>query len=47
MMDTVNGITMCYAQHVKGSGGSKAEPLRAKIKEAAYEGLGISWWKHK
>jgi len=45
MMDTTNRVTMCYAQHVRGSGGSKAEPLRARIKEAAYEGLGISWWK--
>jgi len=47
MMDTVNHITLYYAQHVLGSGGSKAEPFRAKIKKAAYEDLGFNWWKNK
>ena len=46
MMDTHNDITLFYAQHVLHSGGSKAEPLRGRIKRAVYEGLGLPWHKH-
>ena len=46
MMDTHNDITLFYIQHVLLSGGSKAEPLRGRIKRAVYEGLGLPWHKH-
>lgn len=45
MMDTEHCVTLYYAQHVLHSGGSKAEPLRGRIKRAVYEGLGLTWHK--